>query len=362
MRPWSSSRRLEATALNTPSKTLPTGSESEPMDLDEENPFQDDEQLQAEIRALEATPPPPPVDKAVERAKKEKASRRSGLIGGAVALLISLIGLRYVAPLPAGLLLLDGVLVWGYLSFAKTLGLWRGREPDGAWMTAVAASLAIPTGLRFLAIQQGWSLPVAFYRTLALPVILISLATTALLAFPPRVQSVAGWTLRARWIGWTSLGLAAVAVLAFGLLGQPRPGAWATLSLTVLVVAALLVIQFGAHRILRRPSLAIYAGAPALLLAATQLLDGTVSYLAVKNPLGWLPVGLTEQMPISAFLIEWTGPGYILVKWMLALVLARVFAGFGGRLDDPYQRLLLFLVVVYIGVGPALFSTLNLLA
>ncbi|MEK6986217.1 MAG: DUF63 family protein [Candidatus Thermoplasmatota archaeon] len=332
---------------------------SEPTNPDEEDPFRDDEQLQAEIRALQAAPPPPAVDDEAKREKKERAARRSGLIGGAVALFISLVGLRYVAPLPAGLLLLDGALVWGYLSFAKTLGLWRGREPDGAWMTAVAASLAIPTALRFLAVQQAWSLPVAFYRTLALPVVLLSLATVVLLA--PRTQTPATWASRAGFIAWTSLGLAALTVAGFGLLGEPRPGAWSTLGLTILVAGVLLVFQFTAHRILRRPSLAVFAGAPALLLAATQLLDGTVSYLAVKNPLGLLPFGLTEQMAISAFLIEWTGPGYILVKWILALVLARVLSGFGGRLDDPYQRLLLFLVVVYIGVGPALFSTLNLL-
>ncbi|HET6399032.1 MAG TPA: hypothetical protein VFH47_05710, partial [Candidatus Thermoplasmatota archaeon] len=98
----------------------------------------------------------------------------------------------------------------------------------------------------------------------------------------------------------------------------PPSGSWRTFLATLGALTALLGLQSLA-RLAQAPRVQALGSPAALAVAATQLLDGVVSYLAVRNPFGWLEEPHREQVRVSAILLEQTGPGFVLAKWGLAL-------------------------------------------
>ncbi len=306
----------------------------------------------------------PPIDEAALRDKDARKSERAGVIMGAAAVAIAIVGLSYVAALPAGILLLDVALVWGLLSLVRVLSRWKAFVPDNAFLAAVLPALALPTLARFLAGQHGIALPMGLRYTIAFPVVLLAAISTLLyVLYSAQSKDDGRWRVRATAVGWV-VGLVVCAMFAVLVRGAAdvQAGAWATLGLTVSFVLGGLTIQANAHRFLSWRHARLLASPPALLLTATQLLDGTVSYLAVGNPFSLLAQPSHEQIALSAFLIEWTGPGYVLAKWALALVIIRILDGPGvrHRLADPFHRFMLYLVMAYVGMGPAIYSTVRL--
>lgn len=315
-------------------------------------------EIDAEI-AKHPNPPPAPSPEAEAR-----KSVRSGLLLGAVALLLAFLVLPYVAALPAGLLLLDAALAYGLLSFLRILLKWKGLNPTNGFIAAMVPSLALGALIRFLAATNEWNLPLGLRYTLAPTVLVVALASTVWVLLSARSGPASNRRLNpSALVGWSLFGLDVLFFIGI-LSGAPaaQRGTWATLAWTFSTVAIALLIQGNLYKVNRWEKARRYASAPALALAATQLLDGAVSYLAVGNPFGFLATPATEQMPISAFLIQWTGPGYVLVKWVLALVLVAVLdrQDTRSRIDDPIQRAMIYLIIAYVGMGPAVYSTIRL--
>lgn len=310
-----------------------------------------DEELQRQVRDLESTPPP-----ANDPEREAVKGERSGLVTGAVALLLALIALPFVAALPSGLLLLDVGLAWGTISWVRFLVRTRGLRIDDALIATLLPAIALPSLARFLAAGQSVDLPLGLRYTITFPVLLVAAVTGA--------AALAGTRRRVvQALGVGGLAAAATLLLLIPLLHPSPPvGAWPTLGLTLAIVATAVTVQWVAVRSARGAAWKCLACAPALGLAAAQLLDGTVSYLAVANPLGLLAQPSHEQIWLSAFLIQWTGPGYILAKWGLAIVLVRVLDGpsIRSRVTDPVHRLGLYLLMAYISMGPAIYSTAGL--
>lgn len=332
---------------------------------DPERLLLEDEQLQRDIRELENTPAPEPVDEAAARQRAARRSERGSVIAGLVALVLAFVALQYVAALPSGLLLLDVVLAWGYVNFIRLMARRTGFEPDNGFIAALIPVLAIPTLTLFLASEHGIQLPLGLRYSVAFPVLLLAVTSTILFLLRPKPERMPAeaWKIRVLSTGLLTVGIPALLLLALAL-GAPnvQAGAWPTLALTALVVVAALTLQANAHKFLPWRHAKILGSAPALALTATQLLDGTVSYLAVGNPLHLLAQPSHEQMAVSAFLIEWTGPGYILAKWALAILLVRILDGpaMRHRLAEPSHRFMLYVIMAYVGMGPAIFSTARL--
>lgn len=320
--------------------------------------MQEDAVLQQQLLDLESSPPPPPEDEEARRLREARKAEISGLVSGGLALLASFFTLPFVAAFPAGILLVDVMMAWGTLSWVRLLVRKRQLAIDDRVIAALLPAVAIASLARFLAAEQGILLPLGLRFTVAFPVLIV-VALTCLVAFArPARRSTS-----AHIAGWLALAVAMVLLLAIATGSPNQPiGAWPTLGLTLGIVVVAVASQALVARKGRAPWWRALGSAPALGLAAAQLLDGTVSYLAVANPLGLLAHASQEQIWLSAFLIQWTGPGYILAKWALALVLVRVLDGPGARnrLTDPIHRLGLYLLMAYISMGPAIYSTVRL--
>jgi len=92
-----------------------------------------------------------------------------------------------------------------------------------------------------------------------------------------------------------------------------------------------------------------------LAVAAAQLLDGWVSWLSVKDPLGVLVGTFSEQVVVSRWVLETVGPGFVFAKWGLAVVFA-----YFAESEVHHQRGVVYvgsyLFVAFLGLGPGLFS------
>lgn len=314
--------------------------------------------LKAEIEAELDLPETP--KKVVTPEEKERRDTISKILWGAVAVLASILALPFVSALPILLLILDVFIAMGFVALLRLLCRRHHVQPGNALIAGLIPMLAIPTLATNLAAVSRIHIPVPFAHTVTWSILLMC-AGAALFVLPSMPNAA-----RQSWIAAWGLTFLAIAITLFVALlvrvPPPQPGVWPTFTLTIAIVVLLLAVQWKIGSHVRRWNM--LASGPALSVTAAQILDGTVSYLAVGNPFGWLPNPPSEQMAISAFLIQSIGPGYIFAKWGLALVVARILDGPGvrGGLQDPTHRVLLYLVLAYISLGPAIYSTTNLFA
>lgn len=160
--------------------------------------------------------------------------------------------------------------------------------------------------------------------------------------------------------GWRVWGLAVpgallcAALLAF-VADNPGPGAARTVW-TALAVTAVCTAWAGALG-KARAGLAGLATAAGAAMVFSQGLDGWLTYLAVGNPFGWLPVPVEERVPVSRLILEVAPLAYPVLKLALGAVVAVVVA---RRPAHPWS-VPFALVVCYAGLSPAMFSAANLL-
>lgn len=147
-----------------------------------------------------------------------------------------------------------------------------------------------------------------------------------------------------------------VGLLAF-LARDPGPGSVATFAVAVGATATSCAMLWAAgRRIGRVAALASLCGAA---MAFSQGLDGWLTYLAVDDPLGWLPQPATERVLVSRLLLEAAPALYPALKLALAVA---VTVGLSRSPLAPTSLVLLVLVVCYAGLSPAMYSAANLFA
>lgn len=286
----------------------------------------------------------------------------AGLLVGALAVAAAVVA-RPAFSFPFGGLLLAAGMAWGVLSLLRLAATRDARIVDDALVAALAPYLGVPVLARLLAHRTGEHLPAWAEATVAPHVLLVAAAlglVVALRATRWGASSVAPAVV----VG--GLGVAALALL---LVAHARLPPAAPLQSALLVtfavgaVAVTLLVQWTTARRALVGRFAVFGSAAALAAAASQLLDGIVTYLAVVDPLGLAARPLREQVPLSALLLETTGIGYPIVKWGIALLVVYALdvsaAGRGGT--DASSRALMYLVVVLVGLGPGLFSTVQVL-
>lgn len=296
------------------------------------------------------------------RGEREAWDARLGLAAGVGAALLALAALPAVARVPFGLLVLDVAMAWGLVSLMRLASDSLGVPVDG-WLLAFGAFLPVPFLVRFGAARHDFLLPAVLRHTWLLEVLVLGVALGLLVAShrAPSHRLLPAGPARLVALGGASL---AFALLALALLPAPAPPRSALIIWGATALAgclALLAQRFAAVR-RRGQRFEVFGSAAALFLAGTQLLDGVVSYLSVRDPLGVLDVAFSEQVAVSAWLIENTGPGYVVVKWSLALVIVYVIDGkpWPAR-PDPMTRLATYLFTAFIGLGPGLFSATRLM-
>ncbi len=159
----------------------------------------------------------------------------------------------------------------------------------------------------------------------------------------------------------TGLGATAFTLLVVGLLATSPTRHEANLILlgvTCIIVPCLLGIQWLVARRVRWEPAKLWATPVALALAGTQLFDGVLTYLAVRDPLGIAPAGYEEQIPLSRFILDGFGIGFPIAKWGIGLVVALILARAHFRLAT--HRVALYLALLAAGMGPGLYTAAQL--
>lgn len=289
---------------------------------------------------------------------------RRGLAVGIASVALAVVALPLVARVPFGLLAVSGGMAWGLFCALRAASAKLHVAPGDGWLLALGSFLPLPFLVRFLAAQSGVLLPAPLRATWLLEVAALG-AALGLLAALHRARRAAGGGPRAAVLAVAAVGAGLsglLLLLATAASAPPRPGALTIWGATGALVAAALVVQWAVARRFRGTRLERFGSAAALLLAATQLLDGIVSYLSVEDPLGVLTVDFAEQVPLSAWLLETTGPGYAAAKWLVALSVVYFVDGkpWPAR-PEPTGRLGFYLFVALLGLGPGLFSASRLL-
>lgn len=311
-------------------------------------------------RSPAPAPEPGPRLLAARRAAAEERDLRLGLAAGGAAALVALLALRVAARFPLGVLLLDAGMAWGLFALLRlavrdAAGSGPAGDASGAWILALGAFLPVPFLVQLLAALLGLALPAALRATWLLDVLVLA----AVVALRWRVVPQGS----ARYLPLAGLALSG-ALLGLGVLaaGGLAPGAALVWAVTGVAVGGALVLQRGAARLARGTRWEVLGSGAALFLASSQLLDGVVSYLAVRDPLGVLGASFSEQVALSAWLLQHTGPGYALVKWLLALGVVHVVDGRAWPARaEPATRIATFVFVAFISLGPGLFSATRLL-
>lgn len=273
-----------------------------------------------------------------------------GLAAGAVALVVTWFLLIPVAALPLRMLILTLLLAWGLVSWAAWLH-HHGMRLNGGALVAASTALALALVVARLLPKSGLILPL-WMHTLAWPVLMVAMGLGGFalaVRFVPRHATAAA----------TAPFLAALAgvIAAYGGWVRIEAGVVLLLGIAMAGAALLTLLQYGIASRLTWPHAAGLATPAGVLLALSQLIDGLVTYLAVNNPLGLAPDGIVEQMALSAWILEVAGPMYPLVKWMLGAAVA--IALHTSNWDA--KRFGLFLLILYAGLMPGIFSASNLL-
>lgn len=203
--------------------------------------------------------------------------------------------------------------------------------------------------------QAAQGLAILFEYSLSLGA--LAVATAALLF---RILC-ARWSPRNAALTNSLIGASAFALLVIALLTTSQTRQEANLILlgvTCVIVPGLLGIQWLLAPRIPWKSAKLWATPVALALAGTQLFDGVLTYLAVRDPLGIAPAGYEEQIPLSRFILEWFGIGFPIAKWAIGLVVAVILARARFRLTT--HRVVLYLAVLAAGMGPGLYTAAQL--
>lgn len=300
----------------------------------------------------------------------EGASWLDGPTWEAVALSVGLLAVIAWIPVVGGVdatrtaaLLLSAGLAAGLLGLASLLLRDAGLPPDDGVIVALLGFLGWPVLLRRAFHLAESPLPRLLSIGLLLEVTVLAAGLVLLWALArssgPRPSRISP-AMAVGPIAWGVSGATLLLVLFW--LGSPRAGTWTVLALTGLVVVAALVVQHATASRSRDHRLTALGSGPALVIAGTQLLDGVVSYMAIRDPLGVLAGRFQEEVLLSAVILEATGPGYPIAKWALALVFAYYVDADPSEDRPSISRLGAYLLVGLLGMVPALFSTTQLVA
>lgn len=285
-----------------------------------------------------------------------------GLAWGGVALAATLVALPIIGAFPFGILALDGLLAWGFLSLLRlTIGRIDAAATNGL-IVALTPWLAVAFLGRLLAARQGFLLPLFLRYTILLEAGVLAFALGIYSVMRRRRMAARARTAKLT-AGWAGAAVVAIllAVIVFTSTRLTAQGS-ALLGATLLLVATAVGLQWATGRWLGSERSLVLATGPALVLAAAQLLDGVVTYLAVRDPLGIAPGEFHEEVALSALLLEYSGVGFPLLKWLLALVVAyTIDRPRPTHLQmAPAKRLGFYLLITYLGLGPGLYSSSRL--
>lgn len=286
-----------------------------------------------------------------------------GLVTGVLALATAWFGLPWAMQVPLGGLALNVALAYGAYTVIA-IALHVRPATHAWWVPALAPWLAAPMLLRMHFLAAGEALPFWVVTTWALEALSLCFGAMVVLAYCHLLDDLA--TTKAALISAGVLGSVLSTVFVLLHLTMPSPaatGSVAVFGLTIVIVVAALVVQHFALNSSKDARWRSLAGGAALAVAASQLWDGVVTYLAVVDPLELLARELHEQMPLSAFLLEATGIGYPILKWALALGLALVLERVWVKSPESLPRRTgIYLGLIFVGLGPAIYSTANLLS
>lgn len=286
-----------------------------------------------------------------------------GLVTGALALATAWFGLPWVMLVPLGALALNVALAYGaYTVIAVALHV---RPATHAWwVPALAPWLAAPMLLRMHLFAASETMPLWIATTWTLEALSLGFGAVVVLAYCHLLDDLA--STRAALISGGVLGSALSLVFVLLHLSMPTPaaaGSVAVFGLTVVIVAVALAVQYFSLRSTKHARWRPLASGAALAVAASQLWDGVLTYLAVVDPLNLLTREMHEQVALSAFLLEATGIGYPIVKWALAVGLALVLERSWSKSPESLPRRTgTYLALLFVGLGPAIYSTSSLLS
>jgi hypothetical protein len=307
-----------------------------------------------------------PLPSPAPAADPELAWRRQtapGLLAGVLALATAWFGLAYLQEVPFGGLALNLALAWGAYTVIG-IGVRVRPASHAWWVPALAPWLAVAMLLRMHLAATGESLPIWMATTWTLEALAIAAAVGVTLAYGHLLDEYA--TTRAALLTTGILGICLAAVLVLLHVTMPEPVKSGALTLFAIAVSAVGIGVAAQHLVLRkakRVNLRVLAGGAALAATASQLLDGFVTYFAVIDPFNLLVEDMHEQVALSAWLLEHTGIGYPVAKWLLALGAGFLLErGWSKSAEPVRQRTGTYLAMIFIGLGPALYSTASLLS
>lgn len=298
-------------------------------------------------------------------ADPELAWRRQtapGLLAGVLALATAWFGLPYLVGIPLAGLALNLALAWGAYTMIG-IGIHLRPANHVWWVPAVAPWLAVAMLLRMHLAATGEPMSAWMVTTWTLEAISVATAVVVTLAYGHLLDQYST-TRAALWTtGVLGVSLCGVLVLLHMTMPEPmQPGAMTIFLVAVVAVVVAVGVQHFLFRQARRMDLCLLASGAALAATASQLLDGFVTYLAVVDPLGLLDREMHEQVALSAWLLEHTTIGYPIVKWVLALGIAFLLErGWSRTSESVHKRTGTYLALIFIGLGPALYSTASLL-
>lgn len=286
-----------------------------------------------------------------------------GLVAGILALATAWFALPLVFRVPFGGLALNLAMAYGaYTVIAIAVHVRPAKHVW--WVPALAPWLAAPMLLRMHLLAVGDAVPLWVATTWALEAISLSFGALVVLAYGHLLDDLA--TTRAALISGGLLGMGLNGVFVLLHITMPTratTGSLVVFGLAVVTVVAALSLQHFALRSAKNDRWRALAGGAALAVTTSQLLDGVVTYFAVVDPFGILAREMHEQVALSRFLLEATGIGYPIVKWILALALALMLEGAWTKSNESLPRRTgTYLALIFVGLGPALYSTANLLA
>lgn len=305
--------------------------------------------------------PEPAAPAVVDVAWRREAA--PGLVAGGLGLATAWFGLPYIVGVPFAGLALNLALAWGAYAVVG-IGIHLRPASHSWWVPALAPWLAVAMLLRMHLAAAGEPMPAWMATTWSLEALAIVAAVTVALAYGHLLDEYAT-TRAALWAtGILGVSLSAVLVLLHVTMPEPvKTGALSVFLLAITSVAVAVATQHFALRRVRRQDIRVLAGGAALAATASQLLDGFVTYLAVVDPFGLLTEDMHEQVALSAWLLEHTAIGYPVAKWALALGVGFLLERGWSKTAEPVrQRTGTYLALIFIGLGPALYSTASLLS